>query len=148
MHPTPGTVSKILWHFTGGPLWNCEKNCHETCPKPAQQVFDRLVSILRSRQLRTGSYREVVKVLVPKRKVRNPTTKQLEIVKDSVVTVESVPVCCLADIPIAARPPQKVPETFFRATAQLLAYERCSLTSPRCFKVARAVRGSGPERTR
>ena len=32
--------------------------------------------------------------------------------------------------------------------AQLLAYERCGLTSPRCFKVARAVRGSGPERTR
>jgi hypothetical protein len=101
MQPTPGTVSKILWHFTGGPLWNCEKNCQESRPKPAQQAYEILVSILRSRQLRTGRYREVVKVLVPERKVRNPTTKQFEVVKDSVVTVESVPVCCLADIPIA-----------------------------------------------
>jgi hypothetical protein len=26
MQLTPGTVSRILWHFTGGPAWNSEKN--------------------------------------------------------------------------------------------------------------------------
>jgi len=37
---TPGTVSKILWHFTGGPTWNTEKEKQNTTPKPANDAYE------------------------------------------------------------------------------------------------------------
>ena len=40
MNGTPGTVSKILWHFTGGPRWNSELNRQEQEPKPAEEACE------------------------------------------------------------------------------------------------------------
>jgi hypothetical protein len=34
MPSSPGTVSKILWHFTGGPRWNEVEKRQEATPKP------------------------------------------------------------------------------------------------------------------
>ncbi|WP_170061738.1 hypothetical protein [Nonlabens arenilitoris] len=42
----PGTVSKILWHFTGGPLWNEILNKQENQPKPVELSYDILIKIL------------------------------------------------------------------------------------------------------
>lgn len=99
MEQPPGTVSKILWHFTGGPRWNSAKNRQESRPKPAADAYEALVSILRSKQLRLGQYREVVRVRVPQPR-RYPANKQ-EPEKFVYEAIRSSPVCCLADIPIA-----------------------------------------------
>lgn len=95
----PGTVSKILWHFTGGPRWNSAKSRQESRPKPAGEAYAALLSILRSKELRLGNYREIVKVTVPKAHCHD-TKKQ----KPEVFVTEEIgssPVCCLADIPVA-----------------------------------------------
>ena len=98
----PGTVSKILWHFTGGPRWSAKKNSQERRPKPDTEAYAALLSIVDSRQLRLGAYREVVKVQVPEssRKERKnqeaPANEPMKIVE-----LKSSPVCCVADIPIA-----------------------------------------------
>lgn len=75
---SPGTVSKILWHFTGGPKWDDQKK--ERVEKPAAEAFKALCSIVKDRELRLGEYTEIVR------------TEYEEIA--------SRPVCCLADIPI------------------------------------------------
>jgi hypothetical protein len=98
---SPGTVSKILWHFTGGPTWNSEKNRQNKEPKPAQQAYKNLKGILGSRELRIGQYKEVVKVIIPERRKYNSATRKFDIEKNVLVELTSAPVCCLADIPIA-----------------------------------------------
>jgi hypothetical protein len=98
---TPGTVSKILWHFTGGPPWNTDTNCQCASPKPPKAAYQALLSIISSRQLQTGKYKEVVKVLVPKIRKYNIAKKTFEESINSMVDMFSAPVCCLADIPIA-----------------------------------------------
>jgi hypothetical protein len=35
----PGTVSKILWHFTGGPTWNDKTKKQNTSPKPSKNAY-------------------------------------------------------------------------------------------------------------
>jgi hypothetical protein len=102
MHPSigpPGTVSKILWHFTGGPRWNVKKKCQESKPKPISEAFEALCGILRSAQLRVGNYREVVRVRISSR-VRDKQGKWIK-GPDKDVERESAPVCCVADIPVA-----------------------------------------------
>jgi hypothetical protein len=59
---TPGTVSKILWHFTGGPVWNSERKKQSDLAKPSDQAYFNLKSILKSGVLRLGDYKEVVRV--------------------------------------------------------------------------------------
>ena len=97
----PGTVSKILWHFTGGPKWNQARNYQQRRPKPAAEAYAALLSILETRQLRLGQYREVIKVQVPKLRRYNAKTRRVEDLTDAVVERTSSPVCCLADIPVA-----------------------------------------------
>ena len=72
---TPGTVSKILWHFTGGPTWNMDKNKQNISPKPAKDAYQCMISIIESKELRTGNYSEVVKVRV-KRRARRTNKRQ------------------------------------------------------------------------
>jgi Putative abortive phage resistance protein AbiGi, antitoxin len=96
----PGTVSKILWHFTGGPRWNATKKVQYSHPKPPQAAFDALRGIVTSRKLLLGRYREVVKVNVSKR-VRDSSGKKWIKGPEEIVERESAPVCCLADIPVA-----------------------------------------------
>ena len=42
---SPGSVSKILWHFTGGPKWNDQKKRQAKKQKPAAEAFENLCLI-------------------------------------------------------------------------------------------------------
>ena len=53
---SPGTVSEILWHFAGGPVWNAETKAQDSSPKPASDAYNNLKSILKSRVVRLGSF--------------------------------------------------------------------------------------------
>ena len=87
----PGTISKILWHFTGGPKWNVEAKCQESDPKPLYEAYAALHAILETRELHVGSFREIVRVDVPGRKY-NPNTKKWLKTGYTTVERESVPV--------------------------------------------------------
>ena len=41
MPSSPGTVSKILWHFTGGPRWNDVEKRQEKEPKSIEEAYWR-----------------------------------------------------------------------------------------------------------
>lgn len=96
----PGTVSKILWHFTGGPEWDSKKNKQLKKLKPEEQGYNALKAILESKELRVGNYQEIVQVNVPEKRSYNLEKKKVEIRKNDLVTVKSKPVCCVADIPL------------------------------------------------
>lgn len=96
----PGTVSKILWHFTGGPLWDDKSNKQLTELKPAMSGYNALNSSLESSELRVGNYHEIVKIRVPKKRKYDSKTRSYKVLKDVPVTVKSKPVCCVADIPL------------------------------------------------
>lgn len=96
----PGTVSKILWHFTGGPLWDTATNKQLKDLKPAASGYKALNSILDSKQLRVGNYHEVVKIIVPQKRKYISELKKFEILINQPVQVKSRPVCCVADIPL------------------------------------------------
>jgi hypothetical protein len=98
---SPGTVSKILWHFTGGPTWNTKTKRQSKSPKPAAKAYKNLKSILRTKELRLGTYKEVVRVILPEHKKFNPETKKVEVKKNVPVHIESSSICCLSDIPAA-----------------------------------------------
>jgi hypothetical protein len=95
----PGTVSKILWHFTGGPRWNPATNRQNTAPKEASAAYKNLVAILRSREVRLGSYKELFRVRVPGRRYINMKTGATGKEEATMTEVSSAPVCCLSDIP-------------------------------------------------
>lgn len=99
-YQSPGTVSRILWHFTGGPGWNAEECRQNASPKPAKQAYENLRSILRTAELRLGSYREVVHVRVTVRRF-NKITRSHDTKPNVPKRLVSAPVCCLADVPIA-----------------------------------------------
>ncbi|MED5524975.1 MAG: abortive infection system antitoxin AbiGi family protein [Pseudomonadota bacterium] len=96
----PGTVSKILWHFTGGPQWDAKTNKQLKKLKPSKQGYEALKAIIHSEELRVGSYQEIVKIIVPQKRRYNIETKKIEIQKNVPVTIKSKPVCCVADIPL------------------------------------------------
>ena len=101
MTQAPGTVSKILWHFTGGPRWSTTRNRQERRRKPESDAYEALLSILRTKELRLGQYREVVKVKVPKQRQLDEETGKFRIVRNAIIDLQSSPVCCLSDIPVA-----------------------------------------------
>ena len=89
----PGTVSKILWHFTGGPTWNEKKKKQNTSPKPSKDAYKNLISILESKELRVGTYKETVKIIIPKRRRFDFKTKQTIIEENVPVEITSSSVC-------------------------------------------------------
>lgn len=96
---SPGTVSKILWHFTGGPKWEEQTKSQSSLrKKPDKQAYKHLVSILKERKVRLGKYKEKVTLIVPYRRF-NINSKKTEIIQNE-ITISSSPICCLADIPI------------------------------------------------
>jgi Putative abortive phage resistance protein AbiGi, antitoxin len=101
INQSPGTVSKILWHFTGGPDWNSEEKRQNRRPKPAARAYRNLKAILKTREVRIGQYTEIVSVRMPKRRTYNTATKTYDIERNARVEMSSAPVCCLSDIPIA-----------------------------------------------
>lgn len=96
---SPGTVSKILWHFTGGPTWSSQTKRQSKSPKPAAKAYENLKSILRTKELRLGTYKELIKVILPERKKFNPKTEKIDVQKNVPVVIESSSICCLSDIP-------------------------------------------------
>jgi len=86
---SPGTVSNILWHFTGGPTWNDIKKRQNKSRKNAAKAYNNLVSILKEKRIRTGNYKERVVVNLPHTKLKSVTK----------IPIESSPICSLADIP-------------------------------------------------
>ena len=97
---SPGTVSKILWHFTGGPTWNTETNKQNTSPKSAKEAYKCLISIIESKELRVGGYSEVVKVRL-KRRVKSARKKRTaKKYVEKTIRIKSKKLCCLADIPL------------------------------------------------
>lgn len=101
MAQAPGTVSKILWHFTGGPKWDPAKNRQEKRPKPESEAYEALLSILKTGELRLGQYREVVRVEIQRFSRRSKETGKRTVLGTRTVEMQSSPVCCLSDIPIA-----------------------------------------------
>src|SRR5947207_5775054 len=99
MFSAPGTVSKILWHFTGGPRWLDSLATQSNERKSTLEAYQALCSILGTGCLRTGSYREVIRVQPPEVPFLDPQKIPLD--DDWYRMIESAPVCCLADIPIA-----------------------------------------------
>ena len=97
---TPGTVSQILWHFTGGPTWDNVANKQSASRKSAATAYNALIGILETRELRVGAYKEVVKVRVEKVRTWDRKAKKFRTEHDVMQTLESAPVCCLVDIPI------------------------------------------------
>ncbi len=96
----PGTVSRILWHFTGGPSWDLKKQRQNIRPKYPQKAYESLLSILKTSELRVGSYKEIVRVVTPVVKSFDPTLKKTVIKKNVLEELSSNPVCCLADVPV------------------------------------------------
>jgi len=95
----PGTVSKILWHFTGGPRWNETKQRQGVRRKKPSDAYNALRLILKAKKLRLGQYHEFVKAKYTVR-VIDPKTKDVTR-HPTEALIKSSPVCWLADIPIA-----------------------------------------------
>lgn len=96
----PGTVSKILWHFTGGPEWNVDLNKQNTKPKDQLQAYKILKQILHSKHLKLSSYDEHVKIVIPKISYYDWKEKK-KIIRENVrKKITSSKVVCLADIPL------------------------------------------------
>jgi hypothetical protein len=96
---SPGTVSRILWHFTGGPEWNLALGEQMSSPKRAPQAYKNLRSILRTKELRLGNYKERIRVIIPELRTFNAKKRKFETQKKVSRVISSVPVCCLSDIP-------------------------------------------------
>ncbi len=101
----PGTVSRILWHFTGGPTWDSANKKQDERPKPSSVAYEHLVEILRSRELQVSKYSEFVKVILLNEhgslSLFDDNADEDENGASVPVELTSAPVCCLADIPIA-----------------------------------------------
>ena len=97
---SPGTVSRILWHFTGGPDWDSERRMQKKSRKPTARAYRNLKSIIRTKEVHLGQYQEAVSVIVPRRRKFNVKTRRTEIEENVRLTLTSVPTCCLSDIPI------------------------------------------------
>ncbi|MEK6410995.1 MAG: abortive infection system antitoxin AbiGi family protein [Acidobacteriota bacterium] len=95
---SPGTVSRILWHFTGGPKWNARKKKQFKKLKPANEAYANLKKILQDRKLILGQHVEVVKLDKLDLK-KNEITGNYEIGPVPAELISSK-VCCISDIPI------------------------------------------------
>ena len=98
--PRPGTVSRILWHFTGGPEWDPASGRRKDSPKPPDLAYEYLQTILQTKVLHLGQYPESVRVIIPEETRFNVQARQTVIRKDIPRDVTSAPVCCLSDIPV------------------------------------------------
>jgi hypothetical protein len=94
---TPGTVSKILWHFTGGPRKNPTTEIRDEGPKPAEEAYKSLGEILASHELQARCI-EGVKALIWEMRVNERTGvfEPMLVHKE----LDSAMFCCISDIPI------------------------------------------------
>ncbi len=96
----PGTVSRVLWHFTGGPKWNDKLQRQENRPKEEKLAFEALCSILKDRTLRVGGYHECINVVLPEATIFDEKKKAFVKKKKHRLSIPTEKVCCVADIPI------------------------------------------------
>ncbi len=94
-----GTVSKILWHFTGGPSWDAKNNRQYKELKKLDHSFEILKKIIESKQLKLSNYHEIVKVKVPIYS-RDLFSKKKIFERNKETLIKASRICCLADIPI------------------------------------------------
>ena len=85
----PGTVSKIVWHFAGGPKWDDATNSRAPKPKSDEEAYTVLAGILSERQLKVSTYPEVVKLITKLGTTSVFITKR-----------QTSQVCCVSEIPI------------------------------------------------
>jgi hypothetical protein len=97
MPNSPGTVSKILWHFTGGAVRNEEDYRPTKELKSTEDAYKAVVGILKSKQIRLASCPERIDVI---RTVMRSIGDASDAIKKRPVAALVDPVCCLADIPI------------------------------------------------
>jgi hypothetical protein len=95
----PGTVSKILWHFTGGPLWNKKEQRQSNENKSPSQAFKNIKSILQSKELRVGDYFETARFTIENRYIGHDN-KGKPVFKTQNIPINSSRVCCIADVPV------------------------------------------------
>lgn len=99
----PGTVSKILWHFTGGPKWDNINKCQLDKLKSPYTAYKNLCGILKTNSLKVGNYREKIETYINslvKLPVKDSKMKQVAVRGEIPLIIESNPVCCVSDIPI------------------------------------------------
>lgn len=94
----PGTVSNVLWHFTGGPAWDrsLQRQCTER--KSEDAAFQALIGILESRVLRVSSYQEFVHAEVSF--LRRDIESNTRLPRKKTVHIPTARVNCVADIPL------------------------------------------------
>jgi hypothetical protein len=104
MHGTPGTVSRILWHFTGGPIR--ERHAYRTSKelKSEEKSYEALVAILKSKELRLGSCPERIDVMRDLVQASGIGPYRQATPMWGIQSALLAPVCCLADIPIMHLP--------------------------------------------
>lgn len=100
MSKTPGTVSKILWHFTGGPGWDVDKDRQMGAPKEDKSAYDALISILTSNELRASTYTESIKAFIFEQFGDVVADDGKPVLVPKLARVETESVVCVADIPI------------------------------------------------
>jgi len=97
-----GTVSKILWHFTGGPKWDAENRIQSNEPKEIEIAYDNLCKILESKRLKLSNYNEEVNYTIPEIEVIDMNREEpYSLEKNYKMPLGTVKVCCVADIPIS-----------------------------------------------
>lgn len=100
MPSSPGTVSKILWHFTGGPKWDGMAYRPSRELKPVEDAYNALVGILKSKELRLGGSAERLDVTLPEVERLGIGPNKIYNFKESTRPYLFAKVCCVADIPI------------------------------------------------
>jgi len=104
MYIQPGTVSKILWHFTGGPGWDHDDKCYSQNLKADDEAFKILYNIIQTKTLSVGSNNELINYVIPEQNViylkgdgsEPEKRREYNVPAD----IESKKVCCVAEIPI------------------------------------------------
>lgn len=103
----PGTVSKILWHFTGGPARHPSTKRQLNQPKPNHKAYTAFLNIIKSRYLKAGSDPETVvapspwaasAVKVISERLNRETG--IDFGEVDFYQFETSKVSCLADIPL------------------------------------------------
>ncbi|MBU0913130.1 MAG: hypothetical protein KKF22_11375 [Gammaproteobacteria bacterium] len=103
----PGTVSKILWHFTGGPARDPSTKRQSDQPKDSNDAYNALLKIIKSHYLKAGSDNEIL--VVPSPEASNAAKATLALVSKDIgvdfgeidnYQIETGKVSCLADIPL------------------------------------------------
>lgn len=80
-------------------MWDAKRKRQQRGPKGAPKAYNNLRSILKSREIRLGGYKEIVRLTLPEVRRWDSALRRIVILRKVPVVLESSPVCCLSDIP-------------------------------------------------